>query len=137
WSAAANLALFAGAGWWGATPAKAMTMVFVSLVLMEFFKAYAYRSDHQHVLHRPLANRWLNLAIGWELLLLVALVYVPFLQRAFGIVPLSVAEWALIAFWAHTILPVLELVKWLERQGWLGVTDASESAPAPGARKPA
>jgi len=137
WSATANLALFAGAGWWGATPAKAMTMVFVSLVLMEFFKAYAYRSDHQHVLHRPLANRWLNLAIGWELLLLVALVYVPFLQRAFGIVPLSVAEWALIAFWAHTILPVLELVKWLERQGWLGVTDASESAPAPGARKPA
>ena len=70
-------------------------------------------------------------------MLLVALVYVPFLQRAFGIVPLSVAEWALIAFWAHTILPVLELVKWLERQGWLGVTDASESAPAPGARKPA
>jgi Ca2+-transporting ATPase len=123
WSAAANLALFAGAGWWGATPAKAMTMVFVSLVLMEFFKAYAYRSDHQHVLHRPLANRWLNLAISWEVLLLVALVYVPFLQRAFGIVPLAALEWALIVFWSHTILPVLELVKWIERQGWLGADD--------------
>jgi Ca2+-transporting ATPase len=66
-----------------------MTMTFVSLVLIQFFKAYGYRSDHQHVLHRPLANRWLNSAILWELGLLFLIMYVPFLQRAFGLTPLN------------------------------------------------
>jgi P-type Ca2+ transporter type 2C len=118
WSAAANLAVFAGARYLGYSDPEAMTMTFVSLVLMEFFKAYAYRSDHQHVLHRPLVNRWLNLAIAWEIVLLVAILYVPFLQRAFGVVPLGFMEWACILFWAHTILPVLEFAKGLER--WFG-----------------
>jgi Ca2+-transporting ATPase len=120
WSAVANLLLFAGALRLGYTTAESMTMVFVSLVLMEFFKAYGYRSDHQHVLHRPFVNRWLNLAIGWELVLLVLILYVPILQHAFGTTPLGWGQWVLIAFWAHTILPVLELVKWLERRGTFG-----------------
>ena len=120
WSATANLILFGGALRYGYTAAESMTMVFVSLVLMEFFKAYGYRSDHQHVLHRPFVNRWLNLAIGWELVLLVLILYVPFLQQAFGTTPLGLGQWAFIAFWAHTILPVLELVKWLERRGTFG-----------------
>jgi Ca2+-transporting ATPase len=120
WSAIANLTLFAGARWLGYSDAMAMTMTFASLVLMEFFKAYAYRSDHQHVLYKPLANRWLNLAIAWELALLVAIIYVPLFRRAFGVVPLGPAEWAFIVFWAHTILPVLEAAKWLERKGVFG-----------------
>jgi Ca2+-transporting ATPase len=128
WSAIANLSLFAGARYLGYPDAEAMTMTFLSLVLMEFFKAYGYRSDHQHVLHRPLVNRWLNLAIGWEVVLLVAILYVPFLQRAFGVEPLGLGQWALIVFWAHTILPVLELVKWLERSGIFGAS--AEEAPA-------
>ena len=122
WSALANLSLFTGARYLGYADATAMTMTFVSLVLMEFFKAYGYRSDRQHVLHRPLVNRWLNLAIGWEITLVVAILYVPLLQRAFGVVPLGWGQWMLIIFWAHTILPVLELVKWLERRGTLGAS---------------
>ncbi len=57
-------------------------MTFVSLVLIQFFKAYNFRSDRHSVLHRPFANRWLNLAIVWELALLLVVVYVPFLHRA-------------------------------------------------------
>jgi len=97
-----------------------MTLTFVSLVLIEFFKAYSFRSEHQHVLHRPLANRWLNRAILWELGLLVLILYVPFLQKAFGTQPLTLAEALVILFWSHTILPVLELGKWLERRGVFG-----------------
>jgi Ca2+-transporting ATPase len=93
-----------------------MTMTFVSLVLMEFFKAYGYRSDHQHVLYRPLSNRWLNLAIAWEVGLLMLMLYVPMLQRAFGLTGVSPWEWAFLLFWSHTILPVLEFGKWLERR---------------------
>jgi hypothetical protein len=51
-----------------------MTMTFVSLVLIQFFKAYSFRSDRHSVLIRPFANKWLNLAIIWELLLLVLIV---------------------------------------------------------------
>jgi Ca2+-transporting ATPase len=121
WSAAVNLAIFLVAKEYLQYPLeKAMTMTFVSLVLMEFFKAYGFRSDHQHVLHKPLANRWLNAAVGWEIGLLVLIVYVPFLQRAFGLVPLEIWQWAVILFCAHTILPVLEFGKWLERLGVFG-----------------
>jgi Ca2+-transporting ATPase len=115
WSAIANLTLFFGASRFGYEP-SASTMTFISLVLMEFFKAYGYRSDHRHVLHRPLANRWLNVAILWEIGLLLVILYVPFLQRAFSLTPLSLGQWAFLIFWAHTILPVLEFGKWLERR---------------------
>jgi Ca2+-transporting ATPase len=117
WSAITNLALFIGARYLGYSNEAAMTMTFVSLVLIQFFKAYGYRSDHQHVLHRPFSNRWLNAAIIWEIGLLLLILYVPFLERAFEVTPLSVWEWAFLVFWSHTILPVLEFGKWLERQG--------------------
>ena len=59
-------------------------MTFVSLVLIQFFKAYNYRSDRLSVFHRPFANRWLNLAIVWELVLLGVIIYVPWLHEPFG-----------------------------------------------------
>jgi Ca2+-transporting ATPase len=116
WSAITNLALFIGARYLGYTNQAAMTMTFVSLVLIQFFKAYGYRSDHQHVWHRPFSNRWLNVAIVWEIGLLLVILYMPFLQRAFEVTALSGWEWAFLIFWSHTILPVLEIGKWLERQ---------------------
>ena len=50
-------------------------MTFVSLVLIQFFKAYNYRSDRNSVLDRPFANKWLNLAIVSQLVLLVLVIY--------------------------------------------------------------
>jgi Ca2+-transporting ATPase len=117
WSAITNLAVFIGARYFGYTTQAAMTMTFVSLVLIQFFTAYGYRSDHQHALHRPFANRWLNVAVLWEIGLLNLIMYVPFLQRVFELTSLSVWEWAFLLVWSHTILPVLEFGKWLERLG--------------------
>ena len=59
-------------------------MTFVTLVLIEFFKAYNFRTDLQSALKRPFANKWLNLAVAWELVLLALVVYVPFLHEPFG-----------------------------------------------------
>ena len=120
WSAAANLALFQWARNSGHSLAEAMAMVFAALVLIEFVKAYNFRSDRQSALVRPFANRWLNLAIAWELLLLLAVVYVPFFQKAIGTFSLSLTDWLIVAIPALTILPVLELTKFLIRQGWFG-----------------
>jgi Ca2+-transporting ATPase len=120
WSTLINLGLFTWAMNTGRSQAQAMTMTFGSLVLIQFFKAYNYRSDRQSVLRKPLANKWLNLSIVWEIALLILIIYLPFLQGAFGTYALGWSDWALIAALAFTIVPVLELAKWMVRRGWFG-----------------
>jgi P-type Ca2+ transporter type 2C len=120
WSTAVNLGLFTWARNSGRSIAEAMTMTFVSLVLIQFFKAYNFRSDRHSVLNRPFANKWLNIAILWELLLLSFIVYAPFLHDAFSTFSLSLVDWAIIVGLAFTVSPLLELAKWMGRRGWFG-----------------
>lgn len=120
WSTVVNLGLFIWARQSGRSDAEAMTMTFVSLVLIQFFKAYNFRSDRHSVLNRPFANKWLNLAIIWELILLVLVVYMPFLHAPFGTFSLSAVDLAIVITLAFTVSPVLEIAKFLERRGWFG-----------------
>ncbi len=123
WSALVNLGMFSWAINSGRSLAEAMTMAFVSLVLIQFFKAYNYRSDRHSVLRQPFSNKWLNLAILFDLMMLLAIVYVPFLQTPFGTFSLTLEDWLIITAVSLTISPVLELVKWMERRGWFGQMD--------------
>jgi Ca2+-transporting ATPase len=118
WSGVATLTLFSWAHASGRGLDEAMTMTFATLVLIEFFKAYSFRSDRRSVLRRPFANRWLNLAIAWELLLLALVLHVPFLQDAFGTTSLSPGTWAIVLATASTVVPVLEAAKW-----WIARTE--------------
>ena len=120
WSTVVNLGLFVWALNSGRGLQEAMTMTFVSLVLIQFFKAYNFRSDRHSVLRRPFANKWLNIAILWELVMLGLILYVPFLERVFGTYALTTTDWLVIVAAAFTVSPVLELAKWAERRGWLG-----------------
>ena len=45
------------------------------------------------------------------MLLLLAIIYVPFFQRAFGTFSLAPADWALTIALAFTVVPVLEVVE--------------------------
>jgi Ca2+-transporting ATPase len=116
WSAIVNLSIFLWALSAGRPLAHAMALTFVSLILIQFFNAYNFRSDRRSVLARPFANRWLNLAILWELMLLVTIVQVPFLQGVFRTQVLSLADWGLVVGAAFTVTPVLEIVKWRQRK---------------------
>jgi len=115
WSTLTNLAVFTWALNSGRPVAEAVTMTFVSLVLIQFIKAYNFRSDHLSVLIRPFANKWLNLAVIWELVLLAVIVYAPFLREPFSTFSLSLADWCIVTVAALTISPVLELTKWWQR----------------------
>ena len=115
WSAMVNISLFTWLLQSGRPLREAVTMTFVSLVLIQFIKAYNFRSDRLSVLIRPFANRWLNLAIGWELAVLAAILYVPWLQSAFATFGLSASDWALVGSLALTVAPVLEVGKWMTR----------------------
>jgi P-type Ca2+ transporter type 2C len=120
WSTVANLAMFIWALQSGRSQSEAMTMTFVSLVLIQFFKAYCYRSDRETVLRRPFANRWLNLAVGSQLVLLALVVYWTPLHDVFGTYRLTLNDWVIVATLAATVVPVLEAAKWMVRRGWFG-----------------
>lgn len=120
WSTLVNLGLFVWAMNSGRTAQEAMTMTFVSLVLIQFFKAYNFRSDRHSVLCHTFANKWLNLAILWELVALTIIIYVPHLHEMFDTFRLTPADWLIILCLAFTVSPVLEVAKWMERRGWFG-----------------
>ena len=120
WSTLINLSLFSWAINSGRTLEQAMTMTFVSLVLIQFFKAYNFRSDRYSVLDKPFANKWLNLSIVWEIIMLLLIVYLPILHEPFNTYALPAADWLIVGGLAITIVPVLEIAKWMERKGWLG-----------------
>ncbi len=120
-SAAVNLSLFVWALNSGYSQDQAMTMTFVSLILIQFFMAYNFRSERHSLLHKPFANKWLNIAVAWELLPLVGVLYIPFLQVAFNTYSLSYSDWAAVLIAACTIFPFMEIIKAMLRRGWFGV----------------
>jgi len=119
WSTIVNIGIFSWALKSGMALKEAMTMTFVSLVLIQFFKAYSYRSDRQSVIQKPFANKWLNMAVVWELVLLVLIIYLPFLHKPFGTFSLPLFDWIIVVALSITVVPVLEIVKWMIRRGWL------------------
>ncbi|MBF0384321.1 MAG: cation-translocating P-type ATPase [Candidatus Omnitrophica bacterium] len=120
WSTLVNIGIFAWALKSGMSLKEAMTMTFVSLVLIQFFKAYNYRSDRQSIMRRPFANKWLNMSVLWELILLILIVYLPFLHKPFGTFSLPLLDWVIVVAVSITVIPVLEIVKWMIRKGLLG-----------------
>ena len=120
WSTVVNLALFAWALQSGRSLAEAMTMTFVCLVVIQLVNAYNFRSDRLSVVRRPFANRWLNLAVLWEIALLTLVVYLPVLHAPFGTFALTALDWAIVVAAALTIVPVLEVAKALARRGAFG-----------------
>ena len=119
WSAIANLGLFAWARARQLPADECMTLVFVSLCLVEFFKAFSFRSDRHTMFRQPFKNKWLNLAIIWELSLLAGVVYLPFLHKPFGTFSLPLSVWPVLLGVSVTIIPVLEAAKWAIRRGWI------------------
>jgi Ca2+-transporting ATPase len=101
----------------------AMTLSFMTFVLTEFFKPYGFRSKRHSVLNKPVANRWLNLAIVWELLLLSLIVYLPFLQGVLYDHALSLADWRAAVIVAASVFQCSSAESWGVRRGWLGQTN--------------
>ncbi|NIQ01190.1 MAG: ATPase, partial [Nitrospinaceae bacterium] len=119
WSTVVNLGLF----YWmldsGHSVGDAMTLTFLCLIIIQLLKAYNFRSDRHPVFHKPFANKWLNLAVLWELALMSLIVYAPVLHKPFGTYPLSGEDWLIVTGTALTVIPVLEFGKWILRRAGL------------------
>ena len=85
----------------------------------QFAKAFSFRCDRESIFVRPFANHWLNLAVLWEVLLLIVVVYLPVLNAPFGTYALSFEGWLVVGPTALSIIPVLDAGKWfVRRNGW-------------------
>jgi Ca2+-transporting ATPase len=93
----------------------AQTMAFTTLVFFSLFTVFVSRSEERSTFVGLFANRWLWGAAALSLLLQVAVVYVPFLQKAFSTAPLSAADWLRCAVVASSVLWLSEIGKWLAR----------------------
>ncbi|HEY7603338.1 MAG TPA: cation-translocating P-type ATPase [Gaiellaceae bacterium] len=95
---------------------EARTMAFTTLVLAQLFNCFNARSDRTSAFHRLLTNRLLWGAIALSALLQVAVVQVPFLNRAFGTTPLGIDDWLVCVGLASMVLWASEAKKLVERR---------------------
>jgi Ca2+-transporting ATPase len=87
------------------------TMAFTTLMLSQLFNAFNSRSDHESAFQGLFANRWLWGAVALSLGLHMLAIYTPGLQRAFGTVALTGADWVRCLVAASGVLWIAELVK--------------------------
>jgi Ca2+-transporting ATPase len=72
----------------------AETMAFVTLSLSELLRAFTARSENYPLFKIGFfSNKWMNLAVLASLVLVLAVVYLPFLNPIFNTVPLTWTEW--------------------------------------------
>jgi magnesium-transporting ATPase (P-type) len=107
---------------------QARTMAFTTLVLAQLFNCFNARSERMSAFHKPFANAWLWGAVALSLLLQLAVVYLPFLNRPFGTTPLSPAGWLVCAGMASTVLLANELRKMVARRRGPGSVSGPRSS---------
>ncbi|MEN8097713.1 MAG: cation-translocating P-type ATPase [Chloroflexota bacterium] len=128
--------------WWGLRQGEAIhgagsaeisklarTMAFVTLSASELFRAYTARSEYFSIFGLGvLSNRYMQYAVGASLVLLLLVIYVPFLAPIFDTVPLSLLDWA-------RLLPLIlfpsvaaEITKWYMRTRMLSQKPTAEAS---------
>lgn len=95
---------------------KATTLSLSVLVAIEMFNSLnALSEDGSLLVMPPWVNPWLLVAMSVSFGLHFLILYVPFLARVFGIVPLSVNEWLLVVAVAFPVILLDEILKFVGR----------------------
>ena len=83
--------------------AAAQTIAFTTLVVSELLRAFTARSELYSLFKIGFfTNKWMLWAVGSSLLLLLAVIYLPFLQTFFNTIPLTFWDWL-------TLVPAMTL----------------------------
>ena len=92
------------------------TMAFMTLMLFQVFNAFNARSGVHSAFRGLFRNRWLWAAVSLSVALHALVIYVPFLQAAFGTVRLDGWDWARSIGVASSVLWIVEIAKFLARR---------------------
>ena len=92
--------------------AKARTVAFVSMSMFQLFNVFNMRSLKKSVFKIGVfSNKWVTIALGASLVLMLAIIYLPFTQRIFQFIPLSLGEFLIITLIASSVLIAGEIYK--------------------------
>jgi Ca2+-transporting ATPase len=100
----------------------AQTMAFTTLVFCQLFNVFNARSEYTSAFSHMFTNRWLWFAVLLGILLQVAVVYLPILNRAFGTTPLSLMDWgvaiglASIVLWGEEVKKIITRAMGFEKR---------------------
>ena len=90
----------------------ARTVAFATLITAELLRAYAARSERMSVFKLGLfSNKMMNLSVGVSLILLIAVIYIPGVNRLFDNVALNAQAWLVILPLAVIPFAVSEIYK--------------------------
>jgi len=100
-----------------ANPILSRTIAFTTLVVAELLRAFTARSERFNIWQIGLlTNRWMAYAVSISFVLLLGVIYLPFLQPVFSTVPLNGQHW--LTLLPFTLLPsaAAEIAKFFMRR---------------------
>jgi Ca2+-transporting ATPase len=92
-----------------------MTMAFLTLSMVEIFHSFNMRSLRGSIFKMTTKNVFLWAAMKVSFVLTTAVIYIPFLSNAFGFEHISIVEYATAMGLAIVIIPIMEIVKLIQR----------------------
>ena len=100
----------------GTLYAMATTMTFGAIVFSQIGMVFAARTQRQSIFRKGLGGNPLLLwGILTEVLILMALIYIPVLSNIFNTAPIGLTDWLFLAIWAPFLLLMDEGRKWILR----------------------
>ncbi len=102
--------------WEFVNSADGTTMAFLTLSMVEIFHSFNMRSRRQSFFTLKSHNKVLWGAMLLSIVLTTSVIYVPFLRDAFGFTGISLAEYGVAMGIAILIIPIIELVKFIQRR---------------------
>ncbi len=93
-----------------------MTMAFLTLSMAEIFHSFNMRSRRESIFKMKNHNKFLYGAMLISLVLSTVVIYVPFLANAFDFASISLAEYLVSMALAISVIPVVEIVKLIQRK---------------------
>lgn len=104
-------------GVWGiAESATGMTMAFLTLSMIEIFHSFNMRSRTRSLFGLKKQNKWLWGTLVFSVLITAAVIFVPFLSRAFSFRALTITEYAAAMVLALAVIPIVEIEKLIRRK---------------------
>ena len=94
-----------------------MTMAFLTMSMAEIFHSFNMRSQRGTLFRMKKKNLFLLGSMAFSWILTTIIIYVPFLAKIFEFEHISLAEYGVALLLAISIIPIVEIVKLIQRWG--------------------
>lgn len=102
-----TLGLYEFIRWYAGNEAVASSVVFVSIIIFTFARLVDIRSDYKL---KWFSNPWLTVSMAASILILLAVMYVPFLAELFDVQPILLTAWGIMIVLGAMLVGVMKLL---------------------------